>query len=148
MQAMARFATAQNPDMQRLGSELAAMRTQLSKIEQGSGDTDKTSPTQQLAVRAYREIKAREAMMTVLVGQYESARLDEAKEGPLVQQVDVAQSPEKRSSPKRGLIVILAAFAGLFIGVLAAFVRRAVRKAGEYPQSAGKMAQLKDVWAC
>jgi uncharacterized protein involved in exopolysaccharide biosynthesis len=147
MQAMGRFATAQNPDMQRLGSELAAMRAQLSKIEQGTGDTDKASPTQQLAVRAYREIKAREAMMTVLVGQYESARLDEAKEGPLVQQVDVAQPPEKRSKPKRSLIVILGSFAGLFIGVLAAFVRRAVRKAGEDPQSAGQMAQLRAVWA-
>jgi uncharacterized protein involved in exopolysaccharide biosynthesis len=146
MQAMGRFATAQNPDMQRLGSELAAMRAQLSKIEQGTGDTDKISPTQQLAVSSYREIKAREAMMTVLMGQYESARLDEAKEGPLVQQVDVAQPPEMRSKPKRSLMVIFSAFFGLFVGVLAIFLRRAVRKAGEDPQSAEQMAQLKAVW--
>jgi uncharacterized protein involved in exopolysaccharide biosynthesis len=146
LQAMGRFATAQNPDMQRMGSELSAMRAQLAKIEQGSGDGLKTSPTQQQAVRAYRDIKAREAMMNVLVAQYESARVDEAKEGPLVQQVDVASAPERKAKPKRALIVIVAAFAGLFLGVLIAFVRRAVRKAGEDPQSALQMQMLKNAW--
>jgi uncharacterized protein involved in exopolysaccharide biosynthesis len=146
LQAMSRFATAQNPDMQRMGSELSAMRAQLSKIEQGSGDGLKSSPIQQQSVRAYRDIKVREAMMNVLVAQYESARVDEAKEGPLVQQVDVASTPERRSSPKRARIVIVAAFAGLFLGVLIAFVRRAVRKAGEDPASAGQMQMLKKAW--
>jgi len=146
MQAMGRFATAQNPDMQRIGSELSAMRGQLAKIEQGSGDGLKSSPTQQQAVRAYRDIKAREAMMNALVAQYESARVDEAKEGPLVQQVDVAQAPERKAKPKRAMIVLVAAFAGLFLGVLIAFVRRAVRKAGEDPASAGQMQMLKKAW--
>ncbi len=147
MQAMSRFATAQNPDMQRIGSELSAMRAQLGKIEQGSGDGEKSSPTQQQAVRAYRDIKAREAMMNVLVAQYESARVDEAKEGPLVQQVDIASAPERRSRPKRAVMVIVAGFAGLFLGVLIAFVRRALRKAGEDPASAGQFAQLKAAWS-
>jgi uncharacterized protein involved in exopolysaccharide biosynthesis len=147
MQAMSRFATAQNPDMQRIGSELAAMRAQLGKIEQGSGDGEKSSPTQQQAVRAYRDIKAREAMMNVLVAQYESARVDEAKEGPLVQQVDIASAPERKAKPKRALMVAGATFAGLFFGVLVAFVRRALRKATADPASAGQFAQLKAAWA-
>ncbi len=146
LQAMGRFATAQNPDMQRMGSELSAMRAQLAKIEQGSGDGLKSSPTQQQAVRAYRDIKAREAMMNVLVAQYESARVDEAKEGHLVQQVDMASATERKAKPKRALIVIVAALAGLFLGVLIAFVRRAVRKAGEDPQSALQMQMLKKAW--
>ncbi len=147
MQAMSRFATAQNPDMQRLGGELAAMRAQLSKIEQGSGDGEKSSPTQQQAVRAYRDIKAREAMMNVLVAQYESARVDEAKEGPLVQQVDIASAPERKSKPKRATMVLVAAFTGLFLGVLIAFVRRALRKVRQDTVSAGQFAQLKAAWA-
>jgi hypothetical protein len=44
-------------------------------------------------------------------------------------------------------MVIVAAFAGLFLGVLIAFVRRAVRKASEDPASAGQFAQLKAAWA-
>lgn len=146
MQAMSSFATPQNPDMQRLGSELAAMRAQLGKIEQGTGDGQKASSTQQQAVKSYRDIKAREAMMNVLVAQYESARVDEAKEGPLVQQVDVAQAPERRSRPKRALMVIVAAFAGLFLGVLVAFIRRALRKAGESQETATQLALLRQAW--
>lgn len=146
MQAMSRFATPQNPDVQRIGSELAALRAQLSKLEQGSGSDEKTSPLQQLAVKSYRDIKARESMMGVLVAQYESARVDEAKEGPLIQQVDVAMAPERRSSPKRALMVIVAAFAGLFLGVLIAFVRRALRKATENPQTNQQFNQLKAAW--
>lgn len=146
MQAMSRFATPQNPDLQRLGSELAALRSQLGKIEQGSGADDKTSPIQQLAVKAFRDIKAREAMMGVLVAQYESARVDEAKDGPLIQQVDMATAPERKSKPKRANIVLVSAFAGLFLGVLVAFVRRAMRKATENPEKSGQIAKLKAVW--
>ena len=146
MQAMSRFATPQNPDLQRLGSELGALRSQLAKIEQGSGGDESTSPLQQLAVKSYRDIKAREAMMGVLVAQYESARVDESREGPLIQVVDAAQTPERKSKPKRAIIVLVSAFAGLFLGVLVAFVRRAFRKASENPQSAQQLTELKLAW--
>lgn len=144
--AMSNFATPQNPDVQRLAGELSALRAQLNKLEQGSGGDEKSSPLQQLAVKSYRDIKAREAMMGVLVAQYESARVDEAKEGPLIQQVDVAVAPERKSKPKRALIVIVSAFAGLFLGVLIAFVRRALRKAAEHTESATQIMQLKAAW--
>ncbi len=147
MQAMSRFATAQNPDVQRLGSELAALRAQLTKIEQGTGVTDKVTPTQQAAVKAYREIKAREAMMGVLTSQYESARVDEAKEGPLVQQVDVATAPERKSKPKRAIIVIVATLAGLFLGMLLAFVRQALRKSAKDPDTAQRLSKMRQVWS-
>ncbi len=146
LSAMGSFATPQNPDVQRLGGELAALRSQLKKLEQGSGADEKSSPLQQLAVKSYRDIKAREAMMGVLVAQYESARVDEAKEGPLIQQVDVALPPERKSKPKRAIIVLVSAFAGLFLGVLVAFVRRAMRKASENPETSGQIAKLKAVW--
>ncbi len=144
--AMSNFATPQNPDVQRLAGELSALRSQLKKLEQGSGGDEKSSPMEQLAVKSYRDIKAREAMAGVLVAQYESARVDESKEGPLIQQVDVAVAPERKSKPKRAIIVIVSAFSGLFLGVLIAFVRRALRKASEDPQSASQMAMLKAAW--
>jgi tyrosine-protein kinase Etk/Wzc len=144
--AMSNFATPQNPDVQRIAGELSALRSQLKKLEQGSGGDEKSSPMEQLAVKSYRDIKAREAMAGVLVAQYESARVDESKEGPLIQQVDVAVAPERKSKPKRAIIVIVAAFAGLFLGVLIAFVRRALRKASEDPQSASQMTMLKAAW--
>ncbi len=144
--AMSTFATLQNSDVQRLAGELAGLRSQLKRLEQGSGADEKNSPMQQLAVKAYRDIKAREAMMGVLVAQYESARVDEAKEGPLIQLVDVATPPEKRSSPKRAIIVLASAFAGLLLGVLVVFVRRALRKYSKEPETIIRIEKLKEVW--
>jgi len=146
LEALSRFATVQNSEYQRLASRIAALRTELAKIEQGSGVSERFSPAQHEAVKAYRVIKAQEAMMTVLLAQYESARVDEAKEGPLVQQVDVAQPPERRSKPKRTLIVLVAAFAGLFLSVLLALLGRAWDRASEDPDSAGQLALLRQAW--
>jgi tyrosine-protein kinase Etk/Wzc len=148
LQAMSRFATAQNPDTQRIASELAALRAQLNKTEQGSGESKAAaSPLHQEAVKSYRDVKVQEAMLEVLIRQYELARVDEAKEGPLIQQVDEAVAPERRSKPKRAQIVLVAAFAGLFLGVLVAFVRRALKKAQSDPASAGQWLALKKAWS-
>ncbi|NBX54462.1 MAG: hypothetical protein EBQ82_09545 [Betaproteobacteria bacterium] len=148
LQAMSRFATAQNPESQRIASELAALRAQLSKTELGSGESKASaSPLHQEAVKSYRDVKVQEAMLEVLIRQYELARVDEAKEGPLLQQVDVATPPERKSKPKRAIIVLVAAFAGLFLGVLVAFVRRAWRKAQTNPESAGQWLAMKKAWA-
>jgi uncharacterized protein involved in exopolysaccharide biosynthesis len=145
--AMSKFATLQNPDVQRVAGELSALRSQLSKLEQGSGIDQKPSQLQQLAVKSYRDIKAREAMMGVFVAQYESARVDESKEGPLIQQVDVATAPERKSKPKRTIIVLGAASIGLFLGVLVAFMRRAIRKAYKNPLTSVRLGLLKAAWA-
>ena len=148
LQAMSRFATAQNPETQRIASELAALRSQLNKAEQGSGvSTVAASPLHQEAVKSFRDVKVQEALLEVMIRQYELARVDEAKEGPLIQQVDVATPPEHKSKPKRAQIVLVAAFAGLFLGVLVAFVRRALRKAQSDPASAGQWLALKKAWS-
>ena len=148
LQAMSRFETAQNPDVQRLSSEISALRQQLAKLESGSGNAGSAvTPKQQEAVQAYRDIKVQEAMLEVLIKQYELARVDEAKEGPLVQQVDPATPPERRSKPKRTLIVLVSALGGLFLGVLAAFVRRSIKKAASDPESSQLMIQLREAWS-
>jgi uncharacterized protein involved in exopolysaccharide biosynthesis len=147
MSAMSRFATPQNPDVQRLGSELSALRGQLAKLEQGSGVVEAATPLQQQAIKSYRDVKVQEAMLEVLIKQYELARVDEAKEGPLLQQLDVATAPERKAKPKRAIIVLAAAFGGLFLGLLLAFIRRAMRKAAESDQGSSQMALLQKAWS-
>lgn len=146
LSALRQFATAQNPDMQRIASELAAMRAQLAKIESGGASTSRVNEAGQAAIVALRDVKTQQAVLEVLVKQYEMARVDEAREGPLLQQLDIATPPEKKSKPKRAMIVVLAGVAGLFLGVLVAFIRRALRRAAENPESAGQMAALKRAW--
>ena len=64
-------------------------------------------------VRKLRDVKYYETIFDILARQFELAKLDEAKEGAIIQVVDPAVPPDKRSFPKRTLIVIVATFVGL-----------------------------------
>jgi tyrosine-protein kinase Etk/Wzc len=146
MSAMSRFATTQNPDVQRLGSELSALRGQLAKLEQGSGVVETPTPLQQQAVKSYRDVKVQEAMLEVLIKQYELARVDEAKEGPLLQQLDIATAPERKSKPKRGVIVLVSILLGLLIGTLLVIFRQKMRSLLASKEGNRKLILLKKAW--
>jgi capsule polysaccharide export protein KpsE/RkpR len=66
----------------------------------------------------YRESKLQETVYELLTRQYELAKIEEAKEIPVVKMLDRADVPERKSSPKRLLLMIL--------GMLLAFSAGAV----------------------
>src|SRR5258708_9236001 len=70
-------------------------------------------------IRRLREVKYRETLFELLAKQYEAARIDEAKDTAIIQSLDVAVPPEKKSWPKRGLIVLAVT---LLAGLLAVFL--------------------------
>lgn len=147
LQAMRAFATPQNPEAQRMAAELAAMRGQLDRIEQGSGAVRSASLEGQQAVEAYRDVKVQEAMLDADMRQLELARADEAREGPLLQQIDIATVPDRRSKPARTQMVLVAGFAGLMLGIMLAFVSAAIRKAASKPELSGRIAAFKRAWS-
>ncbi len=104
---------------------------------------DKTLRTSLQYMDALRELKYREAVYEIDVKQYEAAKLDEAKDSALIQVLDKAIEPEKRSKPKRTLIVILATLVAGFIGVLWAFVAEANEKARHDPEQAERLNLLR-----
>jgi capsule polysaccharide export protein KpsE/RkpR len=53
----------------------------------------------------YREAKIQEAVYAFVTQQYEMAKIQEAKELPIVRVMDAGVAPEKRSSPIRSLVV-------------------------------------------
>jgi uncharacterized protein involved in exopolysaccharide biosynthesis len=55
----------------------------------------------------YRRTKIQEAVLETLTKQYELAKVQEAKEIPTVKVLDVANIPDKKSSPYRLLIILL-----------------------------------------
>jgi len=75
-------------------------------------------------VRARRELKLQETLLEGMVRQYEIAKLDEAKEGPSLQQVDVAQVPDYKSRPSRSLIVLASTLIALLLVSAWVVVRR------------------------
>lgn len=63
----------------------------------------------------YRRVKVQEAVFELLTQQYELARIEEAKDVPVVRVIDSPGVPEKKSSPHRLLITLLLTFASFAI---------------------------------
>ena len=89
-------------------------------------------------MRARRELKLQETLLEGMVRQYEIAKLDEAKEGPSLQQVDVALPPDHKSRPARGLIVLASTLVALLLTSAWVVIRRyaAVTRANDPAASA------------
>jgi len=126
-------ATEQNPEVIRLGSELRALRGELARMESTNGGTAGSAvdlPVGRIPeaavdyVRARRELKLQETLLEGMIKQYEIAKLDEAKEGPALQQVDVALVPDHKSRPARALIVLASTLAALLLASTWVVVRR------------------------
>ena len=60
----------------------------------------------------YRKTKVQEAVFEMLTQEYESAKVQEAKEIPTVKVLDMPNLPDKKSFPPRTLIVVLTASMG------------------------------------
>lgn len=146
LQAMQSFATAENPDLVRAQGELAALRDQLARLETGQGKQSfadlpiESVPTVGLEyVRKYREVKYREALFELLAKQYEAAKIDEARDSLIVQQLDKAYPPERKSGPYRALIVIAAFFLASLVAIGIAFFLERLKLAKEGPQFAARL---------
>ena len=79
--------------------------------------------------------------------QYVLAKLDEAREGAVIQVVDKATPPERKSKPKKGMIAALSAVAGGFFLMLFVFIRHSLRQAHGNSDTARKLELLKRSWA-
>ena len=104
LEALSRYATPQHPEVRQVLAELAAMRQQLNRLEGGGSDLQ-IKPGAEAAVNAYRDVKLYEAKLETLIKQAELAKLEESREGPLLQQVDPAQPPELATKPSRRLVL-------------------------------------------
>jgi tyrosine-protein kinase Etk/Wzc len=107
---------------------------------------DKTPNISLQYLDAVRNLKYQEAMWEIIAKQFEMAKLDEAKDFPLIQVLDKAAPPEKKSKPKRSLIVILATLVAFFLAVIWAFVREAMQRAKEQPAQAERWLELRSAF--
>jgi tyrosine-protein kinase Etk/Wzc len=119
---MQSFATASNPELNRAQQELAALKAELARIDnqpsQVPGDLIVPIgrvPEQTLEyIKRARDVKYYETLLEILARQYESARIDEARNATLIQVLDKAMVPEKPSGPRRSLITAISVLTALF----------------------------------
>ncbi len=139
--AMRGYMTEANPEFKQAQQELGALRAELGKAEQ----IDKGKATGKGAeyVAHFRDFKYYETLFELMAKQYEMARLDEAREGAVIQVVDSAVVPERKSKPHRALITFVSTLIAFGLAVLIAFVRQALRNAKNEPTFAEKVSRLR-----
>jgi tyrosine-protein kinase Etk/Wzc len=151
IESMRTFATNGNSQVIQSEQELESLRAQLAKLGGSESiDAGLMMPKGQVPeagleyVRKLRDVKYYETIFDILARQFEVAKLDEAKQGALIQVVDAAVSPDRRSFPKRGMIVIGATVAGFFVGIIVALVHALYENMNRKSEQAVKLLHLRD----
>jgi tyrosine-protein kinase Etk/Wzc len=100
-----------SPDLKVAQGRLSALRAQLAAAQQA--DVRPNDSERDGYVARYREFKYAEGLFELLAKQFELARIDEARDGALIQVIDQAVVPERNSKPYKALIAIACALAAL-----------------------------------
>ena len=138
------YLTENAPDFRQALNELGALRAQLRQAERSQAPA---SPGDSDYVAKFRDFKYHETLFELFAKQYEIARVDESREGAVIQIVDVAQAPERKTKPKKATIAVLATLASGFALLLFVFVRQALRNAAQDAEAATKLHNLRAAWA-
>jgi uncharacterized protein involved in exopolysaccharide biosynthesis len=139
--AMRGFLADTAPDFLQAQTELTALRNQLEKAKK-----DDTTDGQSEYVTRFREFKFQEALLSVYMRQFEMARIDESREGAVIQVVDTAQAPDRKSNPKKGQIAMISTLTAALALLVFVFIRNAMRSEDQTPESAEKLARLQQSW--
>lgn len=144
--------TEQNPDVHRLRQEIVALQGQLNQLQDnqkklGPGDIEVPAghlPEEAIEyARRMRDVKYHETLFELLSKQYEAARIDEAKAAPLIQVVDRAIPPQKKSGPWRALIVLGFGIGGFFLACVWALASNAAKRMSQVPENNVRLQQLR-----
>jgi uncharacterized protein involved in exopolysaccharide biosynthesis len=127
LEGLRQIYTENNPHVRSLSARAGELRKQLDKLGGTKVDPSLAAPIPQsgdmpyptirnlplLGVKYsdyYRRAKIQETVYELLTGQYELAKVQEAKETPSVKVLDPARIPERKSSRSRLLIMLLGTF--------------------------------------
>lgn len=141
------FATKQNPDLRGTEQELSALRGQLAIVERkgagGNGGiqvaTAKVPAAGLEYIRRLRDVKYAETIFELLTKQFEAAKLDEANNSAIVQVIDKAIEPERKSGPRRSRIVMITTFLFFFFAVCWALIQEYYEHQRRDPERAARL---------
>ncbi|NDD11339.1 MAG: lipopolysaccharide biosynthesis protein [Betaproteobacteria bacterium] len=133
------------PDFKQALNELAALRAQLAKTQTGrtSGKAEENTSAQNDYVSRFREYKYQETLFDLMARQFEIAKIDESREGAIIQIIDPAEAPERKSKPKKAMIALIATLATGFALLLFVFLRNGWRRAMEDDETAVKWRRIR-----
>lgn len=138
LSSMRGYLTENSQNFRQALQELAALRAQLGKFEH-------PQPVKGNAeyISRYRDFKYNEVLFEQLSKQFELAKIDESREGVVIQVVDVAVPPQRKSNTPKAKVAIVATLVASFILLLFVFVRRALKSASQRPETGDRLAAIR-----
>lgn len=94
---------------------------------------------EQEMVRLARDVKVNSELYTALVTSAQQLQLITVGKTSNVRLVDAPEKPDQPVTPNRPRIIAVAIFAGIFLGLLLAFIRRALQTAVDDPEDVERM---------
>lgn len=154
VQSMRSFAAEDNPALILAKQQLAALQSQLNQIagshqDLGSDIVMSKGRVTQAGLeylRRYRDLKYRETVFELLAKELEIAKLDEAREGEIVQVVDAAVPPDTKSSPHRTLIVLGVTILAFFVATFWVILRQSLQRTFALPENRQRLEAIKHYW--
>jgi uncharacterized protein involved in exopolysaccharide biosynthesis len=154
IQSMRSFAAEDNPNLVLAKQQLIALQSQLEHLAGSEHDSGsdiilskgRVTESGLEYLRRYRDLKYHETVFELLAKELEIAKLDEAREGEIVQVVDAAVPPDKRSSPYRTLIVIGGTLFAFFVAVFWIKLREGWARSCELPENRRRLDAIKEHW--
>lgn len=92
-----------------------------------------------------RDFKVQEDIYSLLIQQYEQAKILEARDTPNITILDYARVPERRSSPKRKIIIVFALVLSLVGSALFAFGNEYWNRLQQNEQRAQDIKKIKEI---
>jgi uncharacterized protein involved in exopolysaccharide biosynthesis len=154
IEAMRSFATDDNPNVVLAKQELTALQSQLERLAGSQHDDSadlnlskgRVTAQGMEYLRRLRDLKYRETVFELLAKEFEIAKLDEAREGSIVQVVDMAVPPDKRAYPYRTLIVLGATIFAFFGAIFWVLQRKRSAYHWQAPENRQRLEALKRGW--
>jgi uncharacterized protein involved in exopolysaccharide biosynthesis len=148
LEKIALYATANSPEFREAQTEIAALQAQLRRAERqpgmaGSFALQDLPAAEREYLARLRDLKYYEAVFEMLSKQLEAARIDEAKEGVLIQVIDPATVPDRRSGPHRSLLTAGGGLAGFCLGLAWIGLREKLRRARADAVQGPQLARLR-----
>lgn len=153
IKAARRFATDANPKLKQLQAEYNAIKKQFEankgmlNASSGTGEIKNITESSLQYAALFREYKFRESLVTILLRQYETAKLRESQDPVVIQLLSPPTFPELKSKPERRKIVLQTTLLGAFLAFFAALAKHFLTMSSQDPKVAPKITFIKNVIA-
>lgn len=122
-----------HPGMQAIAEQLQALQAEAARLARRIG---RLPGEQQVIMHLTRDVEVNSQLYLSLLNSAQQLRLAQAGTVAGASVVDYALRPDSPSRPRKGLIVVVGAFAGLLLGVLLPQVAARMRRSIREPQQA------------